>query len=263
MIMLTIASYSQPMLASPDLYARQVSECLYGEALQPIQKFGEFTEVKTQDDSYSGFVLTDTLVTRAQEGHQASVNVRDSLLLAEPDEKSSLITRIPLHAQVCIVKDDSQNSASGVAAKTERFVQTCTGHYAIRAHLKFDGVVSRGDFDIVASAKSMFLGAPYVWGGKAPAGCDCSGMLQSAARANDITLPRDSHQQEQAIPLVVEFDDRCRDDVVFWPGHVGVLYSPDHLLHANAFTMSCCVEDLESVIKRAGEPTSIRRLVRT
>jgi cell wall-associated NlpC family hydrolase len=44
-----------------------------------------------------------------------------------------------------------------------------------------------------------FLGAPYLWGGTTPWGCDCSGLVQSVYSFNGIELPRDARDQLRAL----------------------------------------------------------------
>ena len=86
--------------------------------------------------------------------------------------------------------------------------------------------------------------------------------MQMLAMATGVSLPRDSVDQEKALTENIEFQNRTAEDLVFWAGHVGVLMSPDLLLHSTAHSMRCCVEPLQDVIQRAGSPVSIKRIGR-
>lgn len=103
-----------------------------------------------------------------------------------------------------------------------------------------------GDFVAVAEA---FIGAPYLWGGKESLGLDCSGLVQMALLATGHAVPRDSDQQEAALGAiwsdVTASPERRRGDVVFWPGHVGIMTDSEHLLHANGHWMEVTLEPFE------------------
>jgi SH3-like domain-containing protein len=43
-----------------------------------------------------------------------------------------------------------------------------------------------------------FMGAPYLWGGTTPWGCDCSGLVQTVYSFNGVLLPRDAKDQLRA-----------------------------------------------------------------
>jgi hypothetical protein len=42
----------------------------------------------------------------------------------------------------------------------------------------------------------------------------------------------------------------ARGDLVFWPGHVGIMLDPVRLLHANAHHMAVAVEPLQVAAQR-------------
>ncbi|MFT6541344.1 MAG: hypothetical protein ACJAU5_000415, partial [Maricaulis maris] len=51
--------------------------------------------------------------------------------------------------------------------------------------------------------------------------------------------------------------ERRRGDVVFWPGHVGIMTDSEHLLHANASSMDVTLEpfaEAEARIRAAENP---------
>ena len=76
----------------------------------------------------------------------------------------------------------------------------------------------------VALAK-QHLGTPYVWGGEAPGGFDCSGLMQWAYKQVGVDLPRVSTQQAKAGREVTAAEARPGDLVFFERGkvdHIGM-----------------------------------------
>ena len=110
--------------------------------------------------------------------------------------------------------------------------------------------------DYVAVAES-FLGAPYLWGGKESLGLDCSGLVQMALLATGMAIPRDSDQQEAHLAAcwsdVTAVEERKRGDIVFWPGHVGIMTDSEHLLHANGHWMDVTLEAFDEAERRIRE----------
>ncbi len=110
----------------------------------------------------------------------------------------------------------------------------------------------------------MFLGAPYLWGGRDSLGLDCSGLVQQALYAVGAACPRDTDQQAllgESVPR----SELARGDLVFWRGHVGMMLDETRLIHANAHHMAVAIEPLSAAVARiagkgGGEPTAMRRL---
>lgn len=104
------------------------------------------------------------------------------------------------------------------------------------------------------------LNLPYVWGGTGQIGVDCSGLVQSALAATGVDAPRDADQQELQLGLSVDFTDRAVGDLLFWPGHVGIVLEGDRLLHANAHHMCTAIEAVSKAIDRIGAVRTTKRL---
>ena len=132
--------------------------------------------------------------------------------------------------------------------------------------LRHVGKLGATERDFVAVAE-RFVGTPYLWGGKSSLGIDCSGLVQVSLQATGIFPLRDSDMQEQTLGLAVEpdeeFENLERGDLIFWKGHVGIMASPDLLLHASARDMHVEVEPLLQAVDRirpiAGDVRSVKR----
>ena len=88
---------------------------------------------------------------------------------------------------------------------------------------------------IVDRAKSM-LGQPYRWGGDAPGGFDCSGLVVYAANGAGIRVPRTAHEQLGAGTPVARGKVH-EGDLVFMhlahkELHVGIAIDDERFIHA-------------------------------
>jgi len=101
------------------------------------------------------------------------------------------------------------------------------------------------------SIAELFLGTPYLWGGRGAGGIDCSGLVQIALAATGVAVPRDTDQQRAHVGReLADGDTLRRGDLVFFPGHVGLMVDDSRLLHANAYWMSTVIEPLADVVAR-------------
>ncbi len=85
---------------------------------------------------------------------------------------------------------------------------------------------------VVGVALSM-LGTPYVWGGAAPGGFDCSGLVMWAYAQVGVSLPHSSYAQ-YAYGVPVSRDQLEPGDIVFFDGlgHVGIYIGNDEFVEA-------------------------------
>ena len=91
---------------------------------------------------------------------------------------------------------------------------------------------------IITTAKT-YIGVPYVWGGSAPSGFDCSGFVQYVFKAHGITLPRTSKQQWTVGTLISKSSLQPGDLVFFETGgsgisHLGIYIGDGQFIHASS-----------------------------
>ena len=88
---------------------------------------------------------------------------------------------------------------------------------------------------IIAQANAM-LGQPYRWGGAAPGGFDCSGLVVYATAAAGLQLPRTAHEQRRAAKRIARADLEAGDLVFMHLArkelHVGIALDDHRFIHA-------------------------------
>ncbi len=238
-----------PVRAEPHGDAMRTSEALYGESVQVLSEQAGWCHVRLLKDHYEGHMHRDHLSGSETAAIVTTHRVcqRSTLLFAEADMKSQVRHRLPFGAELSLIEQHDSP-----------FSRTGCGHYIWSAHCLPLGADHRAG--PLALARSIFLGSPYLWGGRSPEGIDCSGLVQALAHSRGFALPRDSADQEAFLRNDVSPGDYRAQDLAYWPGHTGILVSPDELLHATAHSLSCVIEPLQDVIDRAGPMSSVKRL---
>lgn len=236
------------MRLKPDHGSVAVSELLPGERFDVLHSDGGWAWGYSAHDRYVGYIEADALRTDAP-ARTHRTTVPTALAFSRPDIKSDVLYTLPMNAEIAAEVYD------------EAFLRTTRGVFIHKRHV---GDIGTFASDPVAVA-ALFAGSPYKWGGRTQAGIDCSGLVQIALEACGIACPRDSDLQAAALGRALEGDGYRRGDLVFFPGHVGIMIDGARLLHANAFFMATVVEPLADVTARLRprheQPiTAVRRL---
>lgn len=102
-------------------------------------------------------------------------------------------------------------------------------------------------FNPILRDLKLFLGTPYLWGGKSGFGIDCSGLVQLVYNSHGFYLPRDSIDQAEYGRRIARKNIKP-GDLVFSPGHVSVNIGNEKILHANS---RCGMVSIESIDKKS------------
>ena len=84
---------------------------------------------------------------------------------------------------------------------------------------------------------ASLMGAPYLWGGRTPAGYDCSAFVQQVLLEQGVRLPRDARDQCRATVRLPDGSRPRLGDLVFFrrpreaPSHVGLSLGGDFFAH--------------------------------
>jgi hypothetical protein len=231
---------------SPDASAPAVSELLHGETFHMLDARAGWAWGYCGHDHYVGYVPLDALGEAVEASH---VTTAAAPLFSAADIKSAVQHILPSGARLSGTVDGD-------------FLVVDGGFVHLRHVRALDAVES----DWVSVAE-RYLGAPYVWGGRGH-GVDCSGLVQVALEACGITAPRDTDQQLEAIGEPLDENAQLRrGDIIFFPGHVGLMVDGERMIHANAHWMAVTIEPLADIIARLQDkheqPVTGRRRITT
>ncbi|WP_439545849.1 C40 family peptidase [Sandarakinorhabdus sp.] len=221
----------------PGAHVEAVSELLFGETFEIVDVKDGHALGRCSQDRYVGWAPFDALALPGS-APTHMVTTRQALVFASPSIKAPVLMALPHGARLTGQSDGNFLALAGDGFVHRRHVEAAPAN-------RF-------------AAAALFMGAPYLWGGRTPDGVDCSGLVQAALAAEGISLRRDTDLQlEQG--EAVEFTARTAGDLVFFPGHVGLLLADDQLCHANAHWMAVVIEPLSDVIARGSAVTGVRR----
>jgi cell wall-associated NlpC family hydrolase len=231
--------------------ARLETERLLGEGFTVYDEAVGWAWGQAAADGYVGYVPAAGLEAEVESPSHV-VQVPASHLYPEPDPKCPPTARLSLECRV------------RVTAQENGFAETTAGGWIFAKHLT---PVATTAADYVETARG-FLGVPYLWGGRTSLGLDCSALIQLSLQRAGLAAPRDTDQQAEAVGEAIggaeALDDLRQGDLVYFPGHAGIVLDGWRLLHANAFHMAVVVEGLSEVLDRANASgqgvSTIRRI---
>ena len=233
----------------PDMQAVCDTQLLYGERVNVYETSGDWAWVQAIEDSYVGYVFANQIKHNDTATATHVVRTLGTNIYRTSSLKTPVCGQLPFAAQVCVTEIHNDYARIG----EERWLP--------QQHL--EPLQHRAD-DWVDVAE-MFLGVPYLWGGRSNLGLDCSALIQLARSAAGFRCMRDSDMQAKTEGETLGAEAGLqRGDLIFWRGHVGVMSDPDTLLHANGHHMAVTYEPIAEAIRRieASDGTPVNRRAR-
>lgn len=222
------------------------SQLLFGESFEVEKADGEWACGTSLVDGYKGYVRSAHLAPLVNPATHFTA-LRWSHVYPEPSFKTRPSLYLGMMSRLRI---DEKNRKDG-------FVSVPGYGWAREDHIRpLDSLNPKNDY---VETALMFLGCPYLYGGRSAQGLDCSALVQLSLMRSGIPCPRDSDQQESA-GEPADRNTLTRGDLVFFKGHVGIMLDDKNILNATARSMDVRIEKLDSLEKIYGGITAIRRI---
>jgi gamma-D-glutamyl-L-lysine dipeptidyl-peptidase len=220
------------MRRRPGHGAELTSQLLLGEVVRIVDGApgGQWWRVETLADGYGGWVrgwgLVRVPTTRARSWQEKAV-ARVAAPMAEARTEpggGALVSPLFLNSRVIV----------GRRRGAHRRVELPDGR---RGWVAAASLARRGEKPALLKRVLSLLGVPYHWGGRTPAGFDCSGFTQQVLAEQGVCLPRDAVHQLRASRRLSPDERPGPGDLIFFsapgrpPGHVGIGLGGGYFAH--------------------------------
>ena len=224
--------------AEPDFHSERLSQALWGTKVKITgDETGCFVPINLKD-GHSGFIrLSQLRIPFRASRRDIRITAGMIQVRKSPSPKSETILLVHFNTEFSLLNQKKQWVEVSLGKEQSGWIPV--GSFDSIESLRLKSPIIN---NIVKTAKS-FIGTPYLWGGIAPSGWDCSGFVQAIFKQFGITLPRDTKDQIEK-GRSVKYGGHRAGDLLFFKRHVGIAISRELLIHSSAHHGGVFVDNL-------------------
>lgn len=231
--------------------SEMVSQLLFGEPAQVLEKGKAFTRIRCVYDGYEGWCQSAQLEPVAP----ASVDAFCPLISSEWENRAEIRGQ-SMHLSLGTSLGIFRESLTGVTTGMRYLGKTWDAGKAVFSE------------ENIRHFATEFINTPYLWGGRSVYGIDCSGFVQQLFRFFAIQLPRDACQQAAEGEIIGFLQEARCGDLAYFDNeerritHVGLLLSADTIVHASGKVRIDRIDNMGILNTDTGERTHQLRIIR-
>lgn len=236
--------FQASLWAEPSISSDRVSALLFGEMVDVYEQRDGWSWVQGRIDRYVGYVRTSALkLGETTATHWVSQPWM--LVHATPNLAGEPVTALPFGSLVRVEEERLSERPSRPPTLCGRIGSL---GWAPLSALRTTPLTEVS----TADAAAVFLGAPYLWGGRTAQGIDCSALVQTSLRARGISAPRDVYMQrawDGLAPVNLGNMNEIRaDDLIYMKGHVAISTGERGCIHACGQSMCVRRETVDALL---------------
>ncbi|MFH1118645.1 MAG: C40 family peptidase [Bacteroidota bacterium] len=212
--------------AEPSGKAEMVNQLLFGDIVEIVDNFDHWCKIRTLFDSYEGWCDQKQIHQLTDETLEV---LKGSSLRVVTDITGLLSTQGKPGLPV-VMGSNLYTLSNGLIAGPHGDYHLTEGESNTPELLNTEEI---------AETASLYLNAPYLWGGRSPFGIDCSGLVQIVFKMKGIILKRDAAQQAKQGSLINLIEESRSGDVAFFDNeegkiiHTGIITGRGSIIHAS------------------------------
>lgn len=239
------------ILSAPDngyKIDRRDSQLLFGESFLAEDEQGDFIFGTSLADLYRGYIHRSKLAPDHQDATHF-VDIPLTHIYPEADFKTRPVMALGFRSRL---RPDVSKTQNGFTA-LPGFGWVFTAHISPLTPLRIP--------PNIADTALLFLGCPYLYGGRSALGIDCSGLSQLSVMRMGEPCARDTAEQQNSVGQnVTDRSKLRRGDLVYFKGHVGIMLDEGNIINATSRTMDVRIEKLSDLKKIYDGILSVRRI---
>jgi lysozyme family protein len=241
-----------PMRAEASHRSEMVSQFLFGETAELLEKTKDFLKIRMLFDDYIGWCQANQLIEIPDPSLQQGSYLLNGDLLGTVHLNDSIM-HIPFGLPMYFF----ENGKAELGDDTMIF----EGKY-------WNPIDTDFNEETIKWIAGNFLNTPYLWGGRSMYGIDCSGFTQQVFRFLNIPLPRDAYQQAAIGEIVGFLQGAVCGDLAFFDNaegkitHVGIMLDSQTLMHASGKVRIDDIDNFGIINRDTGERTHQLRIIK-
>ena len=200
-----------------------ISQILFGESFEVIEKQQNWSKIKLAFDDYEGFIDNKQYL-EISENLFSNINSKKQFISGEVIDfitnKKNELTTIPLGSTLPFYHNNK------FSLNDKEFI--------------FEGKTSfdKKEKKEILKTAFIYLNTPFLWGGKTPFGIDCSGFTQMVYKLCGYKLFRDAKDQATQGEVLSFIEESEPGDLAFFDDdqgeitHVGIILNDYHIIHS-------------------------------
>ncbi|MEA5059152.1 MAG: NlpC/P60 family protein [Candidatus Pelethousia sp.] len=238
---LQVISPYAPLFCKPCDQAEQDDEAWFGQTAEILEELEDGWLRVRMEYGYESYVESRHVGPAPAAEAYKVVHVSWGDVLAAPRYQAPARLTLPKGSRVAMLQENNGWACLALPGGEAGYIRACHLSNLPEKPKEFDAAVLRGK---IADEALSYLHCQYRWGGRTPAGVDCSGLCHAAYLLCGVAIYRNA-RMESGYPVREISRARLQiGDLLYFPGHIAIYLGGGRYIHAAGSSGGVCINSL-------------------